>query len=147
MIFDGKNKLIILENGENEINLKLVYYQWKTWIANPNNLRYPLAFNYVGGDEVQDKTLGLTFILKNGWKIKPSEENQILKVKGNIYTDDKSSPFVKTDGDFNVLIQTEVSNIVDIINTTLYNNNTDTGSITNTTNIESDDNDDWSVSN
>jgi len=149
VIIDGNNKLIILEHGEHAIVVKELYYTWKNWLtSNTLNLRYPLAFRYVGGDDLGDKRLGLTYFLTNGWKIRPSEEDQKLIVQGNLYSEDKSLPFVKTIGDYNVLISTEVSNIIDILPINMYNNITQIsnggGAQTQTQEVTSDD-DNWQV--
>jgi len=148
MIFDGQNKRIIMEENEDILELKQMYHSWKQWLTKDNNIKYPLAVRYVGGDEVQNKTLGLTFILMNNWKIKPYEANHVLHVIGNLYTDDQSMPFIKTNGDYNVIIQSEVSNIIDIVSTKVYNNNAKTNS-PNQDNQDIQDNndgDDWALS-
>jgi hypothetical protein len=149
MLFDGKKRLIVMENGETELDLKVMNYKWKKWLVKNDNIKYVLAMRYVGGDKLTDnRKLGLTFVLTNGWKIKPFEANHTLKVIGNLYTDDQSNPFIKTDGDFNVMVQSEVSNIIDIVDAKVYNNITNVG--TDTSNVAADDNsdnDDWTVSN
>lgn len=144
MIFDGDRKLILLEENEEVLDVKMLYYKWKEWSANVYNIRYPLALRYVGGDVIPTGRVGLTYFLINGWKIKPYSKNYTLVVDGNLYTDDGSNPFVKADGDVNVLIINKVSNLIDIVTPRMYNNNG--GSTPPTTIYQSDENDDWTVS-
>jgi len=146
MTFDGQNKLIIMDNGEDFIDVRKMYYNWKVWLSNPQNLKYPLAMRYVGGDPIGDTKLGITYFLMNGWKIRPYESNHTLTVKGNLYSDDQSSPFTRTLGNYNVLIKSVVSNIVDIVPTTVYNNITETGTGTGSTTVIEDSDDGWTIS-
>ena len=118
MKFDGKRKLIILEDGEREVDVRLMYQAWKSWFANIENLIYPVAMRYVGGDKIEDnRRIGITYFLTNGWKIKPYEANHTLVIKGNIYSDDGLFPVVKTEGNYNVLVINKVSNLIDMITT------------------------------
>lgn len=144
MIFDGENRLILLEENEEVIDVKILYYKWKEWSAHINNIRYPIAFRYVGGDELPTGRLGLTYFLINGWKIKPYSKDHTLIVNGNLYTDDNSSPFVKADGDVNVLILNKVSNLIDIVEAKMYNNSAAISPSVQS--IASDDNEDWTLS-
>lgn len=149
MKFNGENRLILLDEFEMVLNVNAMYYAWKKWAANIKNIIYPLAMRYVGGDDILDRKLGLTFFMTNGWKIKPASMNYTLNVNGNLYSDDKGSPFVKADGDVNVLIMNRVSNLIDIVPLKLYNNITEVqspqGSHINDNNNSSDDGD-WSIS-
>jgi len=118
MKFDGKRKLIILENGEKEIDVRLMYQSWKSWFANIENIIYPIAMRYVGGDKIEEnRRVGITYFLTNGWKIKPYEANHTLIIKGNLYSDDGLFPVVKTEGNYNVLVINKVSNLIDMITT------------------------------
>jgi len=148
MNFDGKNRLILLEENEETLNVKELYYRWKEWSANVSNIIYPLAMRYVGGDDILDRKLGITYFLRNGWKIKPYSKNYTLKVDGNLYCEDGSSPFVEADGDVNVLIINTVSNLIDIVPLNVYNNITETTSSVGTANAGAveDEDDDWSLS-
>jgi len=144
MKFDGQNKLIIMDNKENVLDVRIMYYNWKNWLTNPDNLKYPLAIRYVGGDKIEKNFLGITYFLTNGWKIRPYEEDHVLLIKGNIYSDDNEDIVVKTLGNYNVLVKNKVSNLIDFIPTKVYNNiNTVSTQSTN----EDNDGDDWSINN
>jgi len=123
MKFDGPNRLILLED-ETTLDVKELYYKWRLWANNLENLKYPLAMRYVGGDKLPKSRLGITYFLINGWKIKPASKNYTLTVEGNLYSDDGSDVFVPADGDVNVLIVSRVSNLIDIVGFNGYNNMT-----------------------
>lgn len=148
MKFDGENRLILLDESEVVLDVKAMYYSWKKWAADEKNIIYPLAMRYVGGDNISDRRLGLTFFMTNGWKIKPASKNYTLDINGNLYSDDKKSPFVKADGEYNVLITNRVSNLIDIVPLKLYNNITEVQSTngSQTGNAGSSDDGDWSIS-
>lgn len=149
MRFDGPNKLIILEKDEPLLSIKELYYNWKQWSADIQNIMHPLALRYVGGDNILDRKLGITYFLTNGWKIKPFSANYTLAVDGNIYSDDGSKPFIKADGDVNVLIINTVSNLIDIIPLNVYNNKGKSPSMNNSNSInaesDSSDDGDWTL--
>jgi len=113
--FDGPNKLIILDNDQ--LSIQEMYSRWIDWLATPHNSKYLIAMRSVGGDSISDiKRLGLTFFMTNGWRIRPMESDQRLIVEGNLYTDPAGfSPFVSTLGDFNVMIESTVSSLVDTV--------------------------------
>lgn len=147
MTFDGKNKLILLDEKETVLDIKEVYYKWKEWSANIKNITYPFAMRFVGGDKILDRKLGLTYFLINGWKIKPASKNYTLNVEGNIYSEDGTTPFVAADGDVNVVVINTVSNLIDIIPVKGYNNtmNPHSSSVPAQTNSVEDEDDDWTL--
>ena len=105
-------------NGEWVVNLDIntdVYSDGKEdWENDPdlNKLIFPVR--YVGGDPISDvKELGVTFFLKDGWRIRPYEANHVFRVNGNLYTDEGVSPFVSTVGSYNILLTQQVSDLVD----------------------------------
>jgi hypothetical protein len=117
--FDGPNKLIIINFGENDIDVKIdLYSDYKEWLLIGDNTKYLLAMTAIGGDPIgPGRFLGTTFFLENGWKIRPYEGNHTLTVTGNLFTRDGSSPFVPTLGTFNVAINLSTSNLIDTIAT------------------------------
>lgn len=148
MKFDGEKRLILLEEKDDVLDVKRMYHDWKQWSSSINNIVYPLAIRYVGGDNILNRKLGLTFFLINGWKIKPFSKDYTLDINGNLYSDDGESPFIKADGEVNVLIVNTVSNLIDIIPLNVYNNScasTSPKKNTNTT-TSHDDSDDWTLS-
>jgi len=118
IVFDGINKLILLDDS-NSISIKFdIYKKWKEWIIQGDNSKYELAISCIGGDPISaTQFLGSTFFLENGWKIRPREESHTLTVSGNLFTRDGSSPFTLTLGSYNVFVDMARSNIVDYIST------------------------------
>lgn len=113
--FDGPNKLILVNEGETDIDVKVdIYSAWKEWTRIPfyNNLLYDVAMSSVGGDPITDtEFLGSTFFLENGWRIKPYPGNYILTIAGNLYTREVGeNPVVPTEG---VSVSLTRSNVVD----------------------------------
>lgn len=117
--FDGTLKRIIVEAGITSLSiLEDVYSEWKRWVVLSDNSKYPSAMRSVGGDPLPGgQFLGSTFFLQNGWKIRPYEGDHTLTINGNLFSEDGTSPFVRTLGDFNVLIQQNNSAIVQGIST------------------------------
>ncbi len=119
--FDGPNRIIYVNEGETEIDVRVdLYSNWKEWyISNqgePYPSSWPIAFTAVGGDNItQSVKLGTTFFLENGWRIKPWESaaGYVLTVNGNIYTREPGeNPFIPTSG---VSVALTRSNLVDIV--------------------------------
>lgn len=113
--FDGPNKLIVLSAGTITFDVPDLFSRWKEWVRTGTNSRFLPAMRSVGGDPISGtQNLGATFFLTHGWRIRPDEAEHRLTVVGNLYTDPAgSSPFVPTLGNFNVLIEMKVSNLVD----------------------------------
>lgn len=113
--FDPIQKIISINLGVTELDiLRDLYSAWKRWIIIGDNQKYLRAFRVVGGDELTaTKTLGSTFFIMNGWRIKPPEENTALNIVGNFYSDDGLSPFVQTVGNYNSILTLTVSNLTD----------------------------------
>jgi hypothetical protein len=116
--FNGTTKIITVNSGVTTLNVQVdLYSDWKEWaLLNPGFLP---AFRSVGGDELQTNYyLAPTFFLLNGWRIRPAEEDRVLTVIGNLYVDGSTdSPYIPTTGDFNVMVNSTSSNIVNIVAT------------------------------
>lgn len=119
--FDGLNKLIYINEGETEIDVKRdLYSNWKEWVLSNQGFPYPSswppAFTAVGGDAITPTvSLGSTYFLENGWRIKPweSEAGYVLTISGNIYTRETGeNPVVSTSG---VSVSLTRSNLIDIV--------------------------------
>lgn len=121
--FDPVSLLIIEINAgspaEKVLNVLEIYSEWKDWLrTDPSRLGHPQAFSVIGGDPtIGSQSLGSTFFLENGWKIRPAEYNHKLTLIGNIFPRIGSSVFVPTMGTFNVHTETLVSNIIDKVQT------------------------------
>jgi hypothetical protein len=121
VIFDGDNKLIIVNEGVTSVDVKVdIYSGWKEWMLSKenNNTKYLEALRSVGGDPtVGGEFLGATFFLMNGWRIRTWEGDHRLTVVGNLYTEEGESPFVPTIFPHNIVIESKVSNITTIAGT------------------------------
>lgn len=115
--FDGVQKIIFCDSTADTIIVQSdIYSAWKRWLLVGDNAKYPEALRSVGGDPISEiLSLGATFFLINGWKIRPAEQNYILNIEGNLYSDDGSPPFIQTLGDYNVQIIVTRSNLIDAI--------------------------------
>lgn len=113
--FDGPNKIIteISVGGDNELTVAEVYSEWKVWVTLGTNAGFLPAFSVVGGDPITPSlSLGSTFFLENGWRIRPAELSHKLTLVGNLFTREASqSAFVPTIGSFNVNTETRVSSL------------------------------------
>ena len=112
--FDGVNKIIQL-NNTSSFSILDSYSRWKDWVMLNDNAKYLPAFSYVGGEPTTGlDTLGITYFLTNGWRIRPfnSEEHR-LQVEGNLFTTEGSASFIFPTGSFSVLIENKVSNLTD----------------------------------
>ena len=89
--FDGPNKLMIVNPGVTEIDVKVdLYSDWKEWTLLSDNSKYLPAMSAIGGEPIGGGIfVGSTFFFLNGWKLRPYEGNHTLNVVGNLYTDDK----------------------------------------------------------
>jgi hypothetical protein len=114
--FDGINKIISFDESTTEFDVRDLWSRYVDWMLVSDNSKYVLAMRNVGGDPLPgSKSLGLTYFMLNGWKIRPFSETHVLSINGNIYSEDGSSPFVPTVGDYNVTIINTVSNLIDLV--------------------------------
>ena len=114
--FDGDRQLIIVDTGVTYLDIQTdVYSEWKRWVLQGDNSKYPLAFKVIGGEPLPEGQLGLTFFLLGNWRIRPYEGDHRLVINGNIYKEDGSDPIADTVGDFKVTIEMKVSNLVTMI--------------------------------
>jgi len=115
--FDGANKRILINYGVTSIDVQIdLYSNWKEWVQYRDNSQYPQAFSKTGGTTTPIGSIGGTYFLLNGWKIKPWQGNYTLDIDGNMFSIDGSDPFVDAEGTtFKVTIRQRVSNIVDVV--------------------------------
>lgn len=118
VIINGSTKIISIATGVTNISVAIdLYSNWKEWVMIANNACFLPAFRAVGGDPLPgEQFLGSTYFLINGWKIRPQEANHNLSVVGNLYCEDGSSPFIPTLGNYNVIVTSTTSNIVQAVN-------------------------------
>ena len=121
--FDGVNKLVLINNGETDLNIQIdLYSAWKEWLLLEDNMKYFQAINTVGGEPtIGDERLDVTYFLINGWKIKPYPGSYDLVLTGNIFDVDGGSIKVQADvvdeSANNISINTNTSVIVRQITT------------------------------
>jgi hypothetical protein len=109
-----------LDGGDWVVNLDVkidLYSDGKEdWLGNDALNKFYFPVRSVGGDDLPgEKSLGATFFLDSGWKLKPYEADHVFKVDGNLYSEDGTSPFVSTSGIYNIMIINTVSSLVDSI--------------------------------
>lgn len=113
-IFQGHNKIISLTTDTTTVSVRDLWSRYIDWTSIDDNSKYEIAMRFVGGDALPgNKELGLTYFIMNGWKIRPFEGNHTLNIDGNLYSDDGTSPYANVIGNFNVMIISSVSSLVD----------------------------------
>jgi len=117
--FDPVNLRIveISAGGDNELDWLEIYSEWKVWVAQSDNAKYPQAFRVVGGDPISlTQNLGSTFFLLFPWKFRPAELSHRLTLVGNLFSDPAGGTvLVSTLGSYTVLIEQRVSNLTDAV--------------------------------
>lgn len=116
--FDGPNKLIVVNNGETSLRVQEdIYSAWKEWLMQLDNSKYEQALTAIGGDPITaTASVGITYFLENGWRIKMWEGDHELVVDGNLYTREPGeNPYVAPDGDYSVSVSSTRSNLVDVV--------------------------------
>jgi len=92
--FDGPNKLILVSEGTTTLDIKTdVYSAWKEWVVvlgllnlHDENPGFLQAIRAIGGEPtVGVASIGSTFFLTNGWRLKSYPGNYTLQVNGNIF--------------------------------------------------------------
>jgi hypothetical protein len=108
----------VIENGEPviDIDVKIDLYSdgKEAWVASNNLRRLDFPIRAVGGDPLPgNRQLGSTFFLRPDWKIKPYEGSHRLRINGNFYSEDGTTPFLNTEGNFNIFLEQSLSSLVD----------------------------------
>lgn len=99
-----------------DIDFKIDIYSdgKEDWNADTEFQKFDYPVSAVGGEPLPgSKKLGSTFFISPDWKIKPYEGDHTLRINGNLYSEDGESPYVGTDGVYNVMVINSVSNLVD----------------------------------
>jgi hypothetical protein len=122
--FDGPNKLILINEGVTELDVKEdIYSDWKEWLLGHDsivNAKYLEATESIGGQPLPgSRFVGSTFFLVNGWRLKPYAGSYTLVVNGNLYTDVGDSPYVDANViegyPNNIRIESTVSTLVETV--------------------------------
>jgi len=106
--FDGGEKLIKLSTGTTNLSVREVYSRFVDWWMIGDNSKYPLAFNTVGGDVIDESAgtrVPVYAFLLSGWRVKPQEADHTLNVRdGILLVGGGGDPFVNPDGNYVVRI-------------------------------------------
>lgn len=106
--FNGTTKVITLTSGTTTMSVRDVWSRFVDWWLTSDNSKYPLAFEQVGGNDI-DLSAGtkvpIYAFLINGWRIKPQEANHTLAVTdGILLVSGGGDPFINTTGAYIVRI-------------------------------------------
>ncbi|KKW45638.1 MAG: hypothetical protein UY96_C0017G0039 [Parcubacteria group bacterium GW2011_GWB1_56_8] len=86
------------------------------WLTDSVAMGFDFPVRTVGGDPtVGSDSLGASFFMTGGWKIRPDEASHTLDITGNLFVDGGGSPIVPTLGAYTVLARMTVSNLIDKI--------------------------------
>lgn len=116
--FFGAEKIIQINQGVTSIDVQSdLYSDWKEWLLVQENAKYPPAISAIGGDPITaTKSVGITYFLENGWRIRPWVGDYTLEVVGNLYTrEEGQNPFIQPEIKSNITISTNRSNLVDVV--------------------------------
>ena len=119
-IFDGINLVIKLPALGGYDAKSEIYSEWKRWAALSDNLKYPQAFDTVGGDALSPgQSISPYFFCRNdlGWAIETPDSDGDVNVIGNLVRRDTSLPLYQQ-GSGNCFLQLEVSPQALVIETT-----------------------------
>lgn len=123
MIFDGANRLIILEASDGDsLDVVDIYSGWKDSVVSGDNAAYPAAFSTIGGEPIGGGVfVGAYFFLAttDGWRIRPREASHSLRISGNLYPVSSSDElFTDTLGVYRVRTSVERSSLTQAMSTT-----------------------------
>ncbi len=97
VIFDGVNKVIIINPNEPLINVKEnIYSAWKEWMRLRDHSKFLPALRVSGGDPIgEGAATGDVYFTLNGWKVLLLNNCDIT---GTLYSDDYPSPYIVDGG-------------------------------------------------
>ncbi|RLC37029.1 hypothetical protein DRH27_04330 [Candidatus Falkowbacteria bacterium] len=109
----------VLENGDMvvDIDVKVDMYSdlKEDWQASSTLRKLDFPIQAVGGqDKPGDVDLGTTYFVNSDWKFAPYEATHRLRINGNIYSVDGTTPFNTTAGAYNVIIENNLSALVEV---------------------------------
>lgn len=110
--FDGPNlKVKIGSIGTFDAQIDF-YSDWKEWVKEGDNAKFPQAFDTTGGDPVGNgQSIAPYFFLRNdlGWQIEPPVASGEIIITGNLFPRDAGRSSFDKDVAGNVLIRQIVS--------------------------------------
>lgn len=113
-LFDGPTKIIQEPAGVGDTSFDVgedLYSAWKRWLLLSDNAKYDPAFAVEGGTPIGATGLftGTTYILVNGWKVKPANHDHQLFLNGNLYSSDGIVTVPADTANTNVFINSSVA--------------------------------------
>lgn len=96
--FDGSNRIIMVNEGVTELNIKEdVYSNWKEWASLIDNSYWPDACRSIGGDPtVNNQRAGDIYFLKNNWKLYIDVTK--VKITGALFSDNFDTAYHDLNG-------------------------------------------------
>jgi len=94
--FDGVTKIITINTGITDIDVKLdLYVEWKKWVQESDNSKWLPAFRTFGGDPTtQNQNAPSYYFLINNWIV--LVQNLNLTIHDNLYSDDYTVPYINS---------------------------------------------------
>jgi len=113
-LFDGPNKIIQEPPGVGDTTYDVtrdIYSAWKRWVQLGTNATFDRAFEVEGGTPIGATGLstGTTFVLINGWKIRPADYDHQLFLNGNLYSSDGVPTIPSLTARTNVVVNSSVA--------------------------------------
>ena len=116
--FDGQNKLIVVNDGVTELDVKVdIYSSWKEWLLLETRKynRWDAAIRAIGGDPtVSGQFAGDIYFMINGWRLKRDPSVGLI---GALFSDDFDTPSIDLFG--NPISLSVVSSLVTSVKTNL----------------------------
>jgi hypothetical protein len=115
--FDGENRIIRVNEGVTEINIKTdIYSDWKEWVKSmPDNAGWLPAIRTIGGDNtVAGQRAGDIYFLINNWKLYIDLTK--VKVTGVLFSDNFDSAYFDNNG--TIQFPAQVASLVTTAETT-----------------------------
>ncbi len=126
--FDATNRKFVVTippdvNDIIEIDLQVDLYSdgKEDWVNDgtyPDLSKMIFPISAIGGDSFGTETLGISYLIKNGWTFKPYETDHTLRLVGNIGTEGGWELVDDTIGAYRVRVENKVSSIVSLANVT-----------------------------
>lgn len=92
-LFDGPTKVITEPTGTGDTSFEIgrdIYSAWKRWVNGGTGAPFDRAFVVEGGTPIGATGLftGTTFVMVNGWRIRPADHDHQVLLIGNLYSED-----------------------------------------------------------
>jgi len=121
--FDGANRIIRVNDGVTELNIKKdIYSDWKEWASLIDNAYWPDACRSIGGDPtVNNQRAGDIYFLKNNWKLYIDITK--VKVTGALFSDNFDTAYHDLNG-----VPVFPAEVASLVTTAEISTNTGSGS-------------------